>query len=66
MTAGQQTRMVEYFETIQQPWNMHCIKQFRCNVPHAKIVIIPNGHHYCFIKQEDLVFEEILSFLRDC
>lgn len=66
MTAAEQAQMVEFFETVQEPWNRHCIEQFRRNVPHAKIVIIPNGHHYCFIKQEELVFEEMQLFLRDC
>jgi pimeloyl-ACP methyl ester carboxylesterase len=65
MTADQQAQMVEFFETVQQPWNRNCIEQFQHNVPQAKIVTIPNGHHYCFIKQEELVFEEILLFLQD-
>jgi len=66
MTDEQQAQMIEFFETAQQPWNLHCIEQFQRNVPHAKIVIIPNGHHYCFIKQEELVFEEMMLFLQDC
>ncbi len=65
MTTEQQAQMVEFFEKFQQPWNRHCIEQFQRNVPHAKIVTIPNGHHYCFIKQEELVFEEMLHFLQD-
>ena len=64
MTVEQQAQMVEFFETVQQPWNRHCIEQFRRNVPHAKIVEIPRGHHYCFIKQEELVFDEMRKFLR--
>jgi pimeloyl-ACP methyl ester carboxylesterase len=63
MTGEQQAQMVEFYETVQQPWNRHCIEQFQRNVPHAKIVIIPNGHHYCFIQQEEQVLEEMMAFL---
>ena len=31
--------------------------------PKAKIIIIPNGHHYCFIAQEGFVHEEMKKFL---
>ena len=65
MTLTQQAQMVEFFETVLQPWNRHCIEQFRRNVPHAKIVIIPNGHHYCFIQQEEQVFDEMMAFLEE-
>lgn len=63
MTSEQQAQMVDFFENVQQPWNWHCIEKFRRDVPHAKIVIIPNGHHYCFIQQADLVYDEMRSFL---
>jgi non-heme chloroperoxidase len=63
MTAGQQAEMVAFFDTIVQPWNRHSLEQFRRSVPHARIVEIPGGHHYCFIQQEETVFKEMLSFL---
>lgn len=63
MTEEQQARMIEFVERFQRPWNMHSIEEFRRNVPHAKIVEIPNGHHYCFIKQEEIVFNEMRKFL---
>jgi pimeloyl-ACP methyl ester carboxylesterase len=63
MTPDQQAEMIEFFDNVVQPWNHHSIEQFRRNVPHAKIVEIPGGHHYCFIQQEERVFEEMLSFL---
>jgi hypothetical protein len=66
MTEEQQAGMIEFFDRFQQPWNMHSIEQFRRNVPHAKIVEIPNGHHYCFIRQEELVFNEMRTFLLEC
>ncbi len=63
MTEAQQAQMAEFYENVQQSWNWQCIDQFRRDVPLAKIVIIPTGHHYCFIQQEDLVYEEMKSFL---
>jgi pimeloyl-ACP methyl ester carboxylesterase len=35
----------------------------KASFDHAKIVVIPDGHHYCFIAQEELVYEEMLKFL---
>jgi pimeloyl-ACP methyl ester carboxylesterase len=63
MTSEQQAEMIEFFENVVQPWNHHSMEKFQQNVPHAKIVEIPGGHHYCFIQQEDCVFEEMISFL---
>jgi pimeloyl-ACP methyl ester carboxylesterase len=63
MTAEQQAQVLDYFIHDRHPHIQHYIDQFRCWVPHARIVVIPNGHHYCFLKQADLVYREMLSFL---
>jgi pimeloyl-ACP methyl ester carboxylesterase len=39
------------------------IAEFQSRFPHARIVVIPNGHHYCFIAQEELVYDEMRKFL---
>src|SRR6266498_1189542 len=65
MTKEQRVEMIEFFEKFQQPWNMHSIEQFRHNVPHAKVIEIPHGHHYCFIQHEELVYEEMRKFFLD-
>jgi len=63
MTPEQQAQVIEFFETVDTPFVTEWITQFRRNVPHARVVEIPQGHHYCFIKQEELVFEEMQKFL---
>ncbi len=63
MSEEQQAQVVEFFDTVRNPYNREWIEQFRRNVPHARIVEIPKGHHYCFIKQEELVFNEMRNFL---
>ena len=63
MTAEQQAQVVEFYETMRAALQRECIEQFRGDVPHARIVIIPKGHHYCFIKHEELVFDEMRKFL---
>ncbi len=63
MTEEQQAQVIEFFDKFQQPWNMHCIEKFQKDVPHARIIEIPHGHHYCFIKQEELVYAEMRKFL---
>ncbi len=39
------------------------IEQFQSAMPQARVVVIPNGHHYCFIKHAELVFNEMRTFL---
>jgi non-heme chloroperoxidase len=63
MSAEQQAQVVEFFNTLLIPYTKDWIEQYRRMVPHAKIVEIPKGHHYCFMKQEELVFEEMRRFL---
>jgi len=63
MTEEQQAQVIEFIEKLRPPYQMECIEQFRRHVPHAKIVEIPKGHHYCFIKHEELVYDEMHKFL---
>jgi pimeloyl-ACP methyl ester carboxylesterase len=63
MTSEQQAELIEFFDNVVQPWNHHSFEQFRRDAPHAKIVEILDGHHYCFIQQEGTVFKAMLSFL---
>jgi non-heme chloroperoxidase len=63
MTEEQKAQVLAYFKTVLGPYLRQYIEKFQQNVPHAKIVEIPNGHHYCFMKQEKLVFNEMRMFL---
>jgi pimeloyl-ACP methyl ester carboxylesterase len=63
MTEEQKTQIMNHFETTANSWKRENIKQFGQNVPHAKIIEIPQGHHHCFIKQEELIYEEMRTFL---
>ena len=63
MTEEQKTQIMDHVETRENSWTRESIEQFRQNVPHAKIIEIPQGHHYCFIEQEELVYEEMRKFL---
>ena len=65
MTEDQEAQVVDFFKTVLQPHQKKQIEQFRRNVPHAGVVEIPGGHHYCFIKQEQVVFEEMVKFLEE-
>ncbi len=64
MTETEQAQVVEFFQTVRLSWLRHSMEQFRRNVPHAQIVEIPHGHHYCFISDEELVFYEMSRFLK--
>lgn len=65
MTEEQKSQVKEFFETVSNPWVKENIEQFQRNVPHAKVVVIPEGHHYCFIKKEEEVYGEMRKFLLD-
>jgi pimeloyl-ACP methyl ester carboxylesterase len=63
MTDEQRAAILNHVETRENAWTRESIELFQRNVPHAKIVEIPQGHHYCFIEQEELVYEEMRKFL---
>ena len=63
MTAEQKAQVWEFFEKVDDPWIMENIHQFQQNIPQAQVVVIPQGHHYCFIKEEELVYHEMRNFL---
>ena len=60
-----QAEILQHVEARENAWTRESIEFFRRNVPHAKIVEIPDGHHYGFIEQEELVYEEMRRFLSD-
>jgi pimeloyl-ACP methyl ester carboxylesterase len=65
LTEDQKAQVLEFINTVRLPLQRECIEQFRRDVPHARIVEIPHGHHYCFIKHAQLVYDEMREFLRE-
>jgi hypothetical protein len=63
MTEEQKADIAYYVETRENHWTRESIELFQRNVPHARIIEIPEGHHYCFIEQDGLVYEEMRRFL---
>jgi non-heme chloroperoxidase len=63
LTDQQKAALLQYGKEIRLPVIRECIEKFRQDVPHAKIVEIPHWHHWCFIKHEDLVYNEMRKFL---
>ncbi len=53
----------QYFRNVREPVLRSVISEFQNRFPHAKIVVIPDGHHYCFMVQEELVYGEMQKFL---
>ncbi len=64
-TSKQRGVVREFVAKRWLPVQTECIEQFQRAVPHAKIVKIPKGHHFCFMQQEVLVFTEMRTFLRE-
>ena len=63
MTEDQQAQVIDFYDNVRPPLQHECIEQFRRSVPHAKIVVIPKGHHYCFFTHEAFVVDEMRKFL---
>ena len=62
-TEEQKASFGQYFRNVREPVLRSVISEFQNRFPHAKIVEIPDGHHYCFMVQEELVYNEMRKFL---
>ena len=64
-TEEQKAAFDQFHREVEVPFARSLISEFQTRFPHAKIIEIPNGHHYCFIVQEELVYNELRKFLLD-
>ena len=64
-TEEQKASFYEFHHRVNEPFGRSLIAEFHSRFPDAKIVVIPEGHHYCFIAQEELVHNEMRKFLLD-
>jgi pimeloyl-ACP methyl ester carboxylesterase len=62
-TEEQKAAFDQFYRDVEEPFARSVISEFQSRFPHATIIEIPNGHHYCFIVQEDLVDAEMRKFL---
>lgn len=63
LTEPERAAWAHYINYDYLPFQRACIDQFRQEIPHARIVEIPHGHHYCFLTHGDIVFDEMNRFL---
>lgn len=61
----QKAMAYQYHTEVRLPFLKSLAVEFQNKYPHAQIVEIPDGNHYCFIAQEELVYEEMRKFLLD-
>jgi Predicted hydrolases or acyltransferases (alpha/beta hydrolase superfamily) len=64
-TDEQKAAFDQFYREVEEPFARFLISEFQNRFPHAEIVVIPDGHHYCFIVQEELVYNEMRKFLLD-
>jgi pimeloyl-ACP methyl ester carboxylesterase len=62
-TEEQKAAFEQFFLNMRNPSYMSLSSEFHDRFPHAIIVVIPDGHHFCFIAQEELVYDEMRRFL---
>jgi pimeloyl-ACP methyl ester carboxylesterase len=59
----QKAMAYQYHEEVWLPYIKSLADEFRNIYPHARIIEIPDGHHYCFVAQEEIVYQEMRKFL---
>jgi non-heme chloroperoxidase len=62
-TEEQKAAFDQFYRDVSEPFGRSLISDFQNRFPHAKTVVIPDGHHYCFMAQEELVYNEMRKFL---
>jgi pimeloyl-ACP methyl ester carboxylesterase len=62
-TAEQKAAYEDFIREVRDPAFKSFIADFQSRFPQSKIVVIPGGHHYCFIAQEQQVYEDMRRFL---
>jgi pimeloyl-ACP methyl ester carboxylesterase len=62
-TEEQKASFDQFFLNVRNPFYLSLSSEFQNRFPHANIVVIPDGHHFCFIAQEELVYGEMRKFL---
>jgi non-heme chloroperoxidase len=59
----QKAAFAQFHRDVEQPFFESLVSEFQRRFPQARIIVIPDGHHYCFIAQQELVYHEMREFL---
>ena len=62
-TAEQKAAFEVFIRDVRDPFFKSIIAEFQGRFPQARVIVIPNGHHYCFIAQAEQVEAEMRKFL---
>jgi len=62
-TDEQRKAADDFHQNKWMPYRRKESAQFRQDIPQAKLIVISNGHHACYISNEDLVYQEMKKFL---
>lgn len=63
-TEEQKNIMFEFRQQKWIPFQKKEMTKFKHDIPQAKVIEIPDGHHFCFMAQEALVYQEMRTFLQ--
>jgi non-heme chloroperoxidase len=63
-TEEQKKLMFEFQHEKWVPFRKKEMNMFINDIPQAKVIEIPESHHYCFIAQEEFVYGEMRKFLQ--
>jgi pimeloyl-ACP methyl ester carboxylesterase len=65
LTEEQIALASQFWRDEAEPMLNALISDFQSRFPQAQIVVIPEGHHVCFVFQEELVYGEMMKFLME-
>jgi len=63
-TKEQKKLMFEFHHEKWMPFKKKEMNMFINDIPQAKVIEIPESHHYCFITQEEFIYNEMRKFLQ--
>jgi pimeloyl-ACP methyl ester carboxylesterase len=63
MSDEQKSLVRDFFENENKAWIQENIELFKRNLPHSRLLVLPEGHHYCFIRREAEVYQAMKDFL---
>ena len=62
-TAAQRAAWDQFERQVRQPFARSLAAEFQSRFPQARIVVLPDGHHYCFLVQAEQVYAEMRKFM---
>lgn len=65
MSDSLRTAVQAWIDSVAQPIQSAAINRFRTELPHVRVIELPDTHHYVFLHRPDTVVKAMKEFLQD-